>query len=170
MTGAVKDHEATSSSFGYTPFFSAPLTKYQPGDELGARIGASGVTANLATDDTTRLLNDTHWLAHMPVSDDVAVRRARRIPTPWARSSARSPIDSSGHATRHTGQAKAIEVAELDHDGIILLRGRGRWRTPIPWDRSRNRPIPPPVGIQTGSRSVARTRAARNDESLRAVR
>lgn len=32
------------------------------------------------------------------------------------------------------GQAKPFEVAELDADGIVLLLGRGRWRTTIPWD------------------------------------
>jgi hypothetical protein len=31
-------------------------------------------------------------------------------------------------------QAKPFEVAEITRDGIVLLLGQGRWRTPIPWD------------------------------------
>jgi hypothetical protein len=35
----------------------------------------------------------------------------------------------------HTpGQAKPFEIAEIDTNGIVLLLGSGRWRTPIPWD------------------------------------
>ena len=32
------------------------------------------------------------------------------------------------------GQAKPFEIVEIDADRIVLLLGRGRWRTPIPWD------------------------------------
>lgn len=32
------------------------------------------------------------------------------------------------------GQARPFEVAAIDAEGIVLLLGRGRWRTPIPWD------------------------------------
>ena len=39
-----------------------------------------------------------------------------------------------GEELRTPGQGKPFWVHRLDGRGLVLLLGKGRWKTPIPWD------------------------------------
>jgi hypothetical protein len=40
----------------------------------------------------------------------------------------------SGQELKTPGQDKPFWVEDLNDEGIVLLLGSGRWRTPIPWE------------------------------------